>query len=317
VLDSHADTCGVNSVTKVLEYTGRTAEVSGFANSLAPLSNIPIVKATLAYDHPQTGEVILWVINQALYFGDQLDEVLLNPNQIRAYGNIVDDVPKIFGGTSHSITIPDENIVIPLSMKGIISYFPVHTPTQYEIENCQVVTLTSEAEWDPYSSTYDGHNTEAMDYTMQPMSTIATYNTSDPTLNIINMSKVQTHTKDLFIKAEALATCWAVPKLMAQNTIQSTTQQFIRSAIHPIERRYRTKNTMLRYNRLQCKMYSDTFFSNGTSIIGNKCGQLFATDFGYLKFVPMKLKSEAGYALQEMIREIGIPTTYTLMVPKN
>jgi len=54
-------------------------------------------------------------------------------------------------------------------------------------------------------------------------------------------------------------------------------------------------------------MYSDTFFSNGTSIIGNKCGQLFATDFGYLKFVPMKLKSEAGYALQEMIREIGIP----------
>lgn len=80
MLDSHADTCGVNSVTKVLEYTGRTAEVSGFANSLAPLSNIPIVKATLAYDHPQTGEVILWVINQALYFGDQLDEVLLNPN---------------------------------------------------------------------------------------------------------------------------------------------------------------------------------------------------------------------------------------------
>jgi len=247
------------------------------------------------------------VINQALYFGDQLDEVLLNPNQIRAYGNIVDDVPKIFGGTSHSITIPDENIVIPLSMKGIISYFPVRTPTQYEIENCQVVTLTSEAEWDPYSSTYDGHNTEAMDYTMQPMSIIATYNTSDPTLNIINMSKVQTHTKDLFIKAEALATCWAVPKLMAQNTIQSTTQQFIRSAIHPIEHRYRTKNTMLRYNRLQCKMYSDTFFSNGTSIIGNKCGQLFATDFGYLKFVPMKLKSEAGFALKEMIREIGIP----------
>ena len=51
----------------------------------------------------------------------------------------------------------------------------------------------------------------------------------------------------------------------------------------------------------------DTFFLNVTSTHGNKCGQFFATDFGYNKFVPMASKSEAGYALQEVIREIGIP----------
>jgi len=44
-----------------------------------------------------------------------------------------------------------------------------------------------------------------------------------------------------------------------------------------------------------------------TSTHGNKCGQFFATDFGFNKFVPMASKSEAGYALQEVIREIGIP----------
>ena len=75
----------------------------------------------------------------------------------------------------------------------------------------------------------------------------------------------------------------------------------------PIERRFRTKNVMLKYNRLNCRLYSDTFFSNVKSIQGHSCGQLFVTDFGYSKFVPMKSKAEAGYALQDTIRDTGIP----------
>jgi hypothetical protein len=31
------------------------------------------------------------------------------------------------------------------------------------------------------------------------------------------------------------------------------------------------------------------------------------SNFGYGKLYPMKLKSEAGYALQELIQEVGIP----------
>jgi hypothetical protein len=54
-------------------------------------------------------------------------------------------------------------------------------------------------------------------------------------------------------------------------------------------------------------MYSDTFFANCSSLTGNKCAQLFLTDFGYLKFTAMKNKSEAGYALQELITEVGTP----------
>ncbi len=41
--------------------------------------------------------------------------------------------------------------------------------------------------------------------------------------------------------------------------------------------------------------------------MNNKCAQLFVTDFGYIKFSPMKLKSEAGYALQKLIQDVGIP----------
>ena len=35
--------------------------------------------------------------------------------------------------------------------------------------------------------------------------------------------------------------------------------------------------------------------------------QIFVNDQGYLKVVPMALKSEAGYALQEFIQDVGVP----------
>jgi hypothetical protein len=56
-LDSHADTCGVKNTAWILEYTNQVAEVSGYANSMEPIQNVPIVKAALAYNHPETGEV--------------------------------------------------------------------------------------------------------------------------------------------------------------------------------------------------------------------------------------------------------------------
>jgi len=42
-------------------------------------------------------------------------------------------------------------------------------------------------------------------------------------------------------------------------------------------------------------------------VSGHKCTQLFVTDLGYVKLIPMKLKSEAGENLQEFIRDVGIP----------
>jgi hypothetical protein len=102
----------------VIEYTGQVAEVSRFANLHDTIQDVPIVKAVVAHDHPGTGQVIIHSINQALYFWDQLDEILLNPNQICAHGDIVDDVPKHLGGSKHAITIPEEDMTIPLKLRG-------------------------------------------------------------------------------------------------------------------------------------------------------------------------------------------------------
>lgn len=162
-LDSHADTCGVNHVARIIEFHGQVAQVSGFAESMEPMKDIPIVKAALAYDIPETGETVILIINQALYFGKHLSHVLLNPNQMRYNNVIVDDIPKHLSSMStHSITVTEENVTIPLQLNGIISYFDARTPTTEEIENCPHIILTSDEEWNPYSSHFAEKESEAV-----------------------------------------------------------------------------------------------------------------------------------------------------------
>jgi len=59
---------------------GKVAEVHGFSKSLPALQDIPIIKAAVAYDDPESGEKTIVILNQALYFGDQLPHILLNQN---------------------------------------------------------------------------------------------------------------------------------------------------------------------------------------------------------------------------------------------
>jgi hypothetical protein len=201
-LDTHADTCGLNDVAKVLEYTGQVAEVSGFANSMQAIRDVPIVKAALAYDDSDTGETIILIINQGLYFGDQLDEILLNPNQIREYGHTVNDVPKRLGGTTHSIISCDNQINIPLSLWGVISYFPVGTPTSRELENCTSITLTSDMEWHPYSENFEEEERKYTNQVSHNVASVATtFTTSyDPFADdIIYKRMLAAQTSDLKI----------------------------------------------------------------------------------------------------------------------
>jgi hypothetical protein len=58
------------------------------------MQDIPILQAGTAYDDPYTEETFILVINQGLYFGDNLPNSLINPNQMRANVLEVDDVPK-------------------------------------------------------------------------------------------------------------------------------------------------------------------------------------------------------------------------------
>jgi hypothetical protein len=113
------------------------------------------------------------------------------------------------------------------------------------------------------------------------------------------------------ITKEELAKLWGISLESASQTLRVTTQKGIMNAIHPIVRRYATKQSRLRYNQLGSRhgrFYSDTFFSNQPSVRGNTMAQLFINDIKYLRIMPMRKKSEAGSALLELIQDIGIPS---------
>ncbi|MGH3053996.1 MAG: hypothetical protein ACRDL7_03345, partial [Gaiellaceae bacterium] len=108
----------------------------------------------MAYDEPESGITYILVMSQALYFGDKLLNTLLCPNQLRANGLVVDDVPRHLSGTTqstHSIYCPNDRLRIPLQLYGCISYLPVCKPTAQEIENCHWIELTNDVDWNPYS----------------------------------------------------------------------------------------------------------------------------------------------------------------------
>jgi len=91
-LDSHADTCCIGANATVIEFTGRICDVSPFSDSYSPVKDISVVKAATAYDTPE-GVTYVLIINEALDMRAHMAYSLLNPNQLRANGVVVDDVP--------------------------------------------------------------------------------------------------------------------------------------------------------------------------------------------------------------------------------
>ena len=161
-LDSHADTCAVGSETAlmILDHE-RPVSVHGYAEDVGPKAHCRTVSAVVAYDEPMTGEVYMLEIHQAILI-PELKANLLCPNQMRAIGIQVNNEPKFTlampTDDHHAIVIPgiDENqeqFRIPLSLKGVFSYFPTRRPSKVEYEAsplCNRIELTDQdGEWDP------------------------------------------------------------------------------------------------------------------------------------------------------------------------
>jgi hypothetical protein len=121
---------------------------------------------------------------------------------------------------------------------------------------------------------------------------------------IVTMS---TRERGPVITKEILAKRWGIGLDTAHETLTATTQQGIRRGLHPVERRYRTRQSHLRFPTLNTRFYTDTLFSTSKSLRGIKCAQIFTNGTGYHLFYPMRKKSEAEEALNEMIRAIGVP----------
>lgn len=100
-------------------------DVAPFLPEYKPLPNVPIVNAASAYNHLDSGELFILMFNQSFYKGDQVDILLLYPNQMHAHGIIVDGCPVHFSpnhSSNHSLFVEEHNFQIPLHLDGIVSY---------------------------------------------------------------------------------------------------------------------------------------------------------------------------------------------------
>ena len=129
-LDSHADTVCAGHGFVMYEKPTRYVDVRPYSEEYKPIKNIPITTvATVWTDVPNAKQYLL-LFHEALFFGDRLQQSLICPNQLRANGLIVHDVPRQFDADStHSIRVPDSDITIPLELKGIMSCFETRAPS--------------------------------------------------------------------------------------------------------------------------------------------------------------------------------------------
>ena len=115
-LDSHADTVVLGSNAVVLHYTGNVCEVSPYSDEYEAISNVPVVRGATLWTDQNDNQGYILVFNEALWMGDTLPHSLINPNQLRAYGTLVQDNP--FSHDSLVIELPNDDVIIPLTTLG-------------------------------------------------------------------------------------------------------------------------------------------------------------------------------------------------------
>ena len=89
-------------------------------------------------------------------------------------------------------------------------------------------------------------------------------------------------------------------------TLKHTTQNFTRSALLPLSRRYKA-DRIYSLPRLGGEWYTDTINARCKSLEGNHYAQLFASDKFFATVYPMEKKEQAGDALRIFCKEFGAP----------
>jgi hypothetical protein len=267
-LDSHADTCALGSNFIILHYTGRVCDVAPYnSQAYEPQRNIPIVTAATAYTNKETGEVSIIVINEALWFGENLN----NP----------------FNSTPMAITTDD--LTIPLLAQGTNIYFETTAPYQHELDKYPHIHFTLDTEWDPHSvclvaalrtaeAEMDiGDGVEPEPGLLQISSVFSAKRMAELLPQERNIKAVDVEPRKTFrsnerhsmISSEQLSERWAIGLNQAKQTIRVTTQRGMRSAILPLSCRYRTDRMYHQKKLRGPKFYTDTLFGRCKSLSKN------------------------------------------------
>jgi hypothetical protein len=112
------------------------------------MHNIPVASTAMAWDIPETGETTISMFHQGLWFGDNLTNSLINPNQCQINGIDVCDDPF---DTYRSLGViePTTDFNVPMEFGRSFVYFQSRAPTMNEICDNPHIEMTSNIPWDP------------------------------------------------------------------------------------------------------------------------------------------------------------------------
>ncbi|KAI2498699.1 Reverse transcriptase (RNA-dependent DNA polymerase) [Fragilaria crotonensis] len=320
---------------RLLELTGEYCTVAPFSSDYAPKQDIPIAKCATTYTCPTSGASLILVADQVLWFGNDLHCSLINPHQLRAHGHGVCDDP---WDPHRELGIDLDHFFIPLHSLGPNLVFESRVPTDWEMEHLDIVELTSNT-WNPVDmhlltpaatqtprrsvhttiTSPASHRTLSESGTMLStiscaldprrisslyVQAITVY--AAPTGTVSGIGATFSSERHSSITAENLSRKWNIGIDTAKKTLQVTTQRGIRTAVHPLHRRYRVDHLHLNRRRLNGNWFTDTLFSKVVSIQGNVCAQVF-TNGQFTTVHPMDSKSKVAHALTEFADDVGIP----------
>jgi hypothetical protein len=161
-LNSHADASMVVMEVITFQYFEHPVNVSGYDPKGPVAMDLKTVSAGMAYDVPGSGRVVILIVHQAINL-PHFPHNLLNPMQMRLNDVVVNETPKFQctkpTNLSRTITVKGENmnddLIIPLDLRGVVSCFTTRNPTQEECDTCNRYELTYESPvYDPSGSSY-------------------------------------------------------------------------------------------------------------------------------------------------------------------
>jgi hypothetical protein len=138
-IDNHADTTCAGPNWRLIELTGEYCTVSPFSSEYQPKPDVPIAKCATTYTCPTTGDSVVLVADQVLWFANGFHCSLINPHQIWAYGYSICDDP---WDPHRPLGIDLGSIFVPLTVSGPNLSFESRVPTDWEMSNLPIVEIT-------------------------------------------------------------------------------------------------------------------------------------------------------------------------------
>jgi hypothetical protein len=145
-IDSAADTFGVGGKAWVIDsLSDKKVQVAGYHTVDTVKNDIPIGSAITAVDLPNK-QTILLRANEATIMGENANSLFSVPQMLE--NNVdVQDKSRRHGGKSY---LECEGIIIPLTMVDAMMTIKIRRPTEHELEECEMIDITSNEPWHPY-----------------------------------------------------------------------------------------------------------------------------------------------------------------------